>query len=224
MNVNDIKQEAPWVEDKLIEMFKKQRLLMGKYEGIELSNGLLQTPEIPVSLDDNKGQARLKDFFWRVTEEIAEAIEAYFDDELDHFHEELSDALHFYIEVMILSGAHPEQFRNCPTDMDLLELIFTQEDDLSGEMIDKGFNKGVLIKQLAVDVIIWMGLAANCLKNKPWKQTHMKTDREKYEMNLLNGFHGFIRLCKCAGFDANSLYNMYFKKNEVNKFRQESKY
>lgn len=107
MNVNDVKGDCPAVEDKLISIFEKQRSLMEKYEQIEASNGLLQTSDIPVVLDDNKGQARLKDFMWRITEEVAEAWEALLDGDVMHFKEELSDALHFLVEGMILAGLGP---------------------------------------------------------------------------------------------------------------------
>jgi len=111
---------------------------MGKYEGIEDSNGLLQTRDVPVDLDDRKGQARLKDFAWRVTEEIGEAM--------------------------------------------------------------------------------------NCLKNRPWKQTHMLTDREHYEEELADAFHFFVELCILSGIDSGKLFDLYTRKSQVNQFRQRSQY
>ena len=48
---------------------------MAKYEHIEEANGMLETKDVPVDIDSRKGQARLKNFAWRFTEELAEALE-----------------------------------------------------------------------------------------------------------------------------------------------------
>ncbi len=140
MNIHDFK--APkvenTVEDKLDLIFQKQRELMVKYEEIEMKNGLLQTPMVPVDLHDNAGQARLKDFAWRITEELGEAMQ--------------------------------------------------------------------------------------CLKNKPWKQTHMLTDVDHYKEELADAFHFFVELCILSGIEAEDLFDLYFRKNQVNKFRQRSQY
>jgi hypothetical protein len=61
--------------DRLISIFDRQKELMTKYHDIEKNIGLMQTEDCPVNLHDKRGQARLKDFAWRTTEEIAEAME-----------------------------------------------------------------------------------------------------------------------------------------------------
>lgn len=137
MNINDVQSQAS-SGDKLEAIFKRQKELMEKYHPIEAKAGLLQTHDVPVNMHDPKGQARLKDFAWRITEEIGEAM--------------------------------------------------------------------------------------NCLKNKPWKQTHMETDVPHYQEELADAFHFFIELLILSGIDAEKMYDLYFRKSEVNKFRQESKY
>jgi len=124
--------------DLLVAIFARQNELLKKYQEIERKNGLLQTEDIPVDLDDAKGQQRLKDFAWRVTEELGEAM--------------------------------------------------------------------------------------NCLKNKPWKQTQMETDKNHYYEELADAFHFFIELCILSGIDEKKLAELYFKKSLVNKFRQRSNY
>lgn len=139
MNIHDVQDvQVSEGEDMLVSIFAKQRELMRKYEEIEQKNGLLTTSDVPVNLHDRFGQQRLKDFAWRVTEEIGEAM--------------------------------------------------------------------------------------NCLKNKPWKQTHMQTDEAHYKEELIDALHFFVELLILSGFTPHDVYNFYFKKNEVNKFRQESKY
>ena len=59
-------------------------------------------------MDDKRGQARIKDFSWRITEEVGEALDAITNESgesaLLHFHEELVDGLHFLTEMTILTG------------------------------------------------------------------------------------------------------------------------
>lgn len=94
--------------ESLAAIFARQRELMDKYHDIELRSGLLQTEDCPVNLDDKRGQARIKDFSWRVMEEVGEALDALNNEGgesgLLHFHEELIDGLHFLTEMTILSG------------------------------------------------------------------------------------------------------------------------
>lgn len=137
MNVNDAEKEQI-KGDKLDAIFVRQKELMEKYHNIEKEKGLLQTDLVPVDINSHLGQARLKDFAWRITEELGEAM--------------------------------------------------------------------------------------NCLKNKPWKQTQMETDRTHYEEEIIDAFHFFIELCILSGFDADSLAEMYLRKSQVNKFRQRSNY
>lgn len=65
---------------------------------------------------------------------------------------------------------------------------------------------------------------SHTLKNSPWKQSHVLTDENHFYEELSDAFHFFIELCIDVGLDAEQLYRLYFKKSEVNLFRQESKY
>jgi len=117
MNVNDAKEET--VDGDMLKIiFERQKILMAKYHDIEKANGLLQTSDCPVNLNDAKGQARLKDFAWRVTEEIGEAMnclknkpwkQTQMETDVVHYKEEIVDALHFFIELCILSGFDAEE-------------------------------------------------------------------------------------------------------------------
>jgi hypothetical protein len=114
MNIDDVKEDELIIEGDLFEaIFQRQHELMVKYHSIEEKNGLLQTPEVPVNIDSALGQARLKDFAWRVTEELGEAMNCLknkpwkvtqMETDRKHYLEELADAFHFFIELCILSG------------------------------------------------------------------------------------------------------------------------
>lgn len=211
MNVKDV--ESPIWEgetDRLELIFKRQRELMEKYHPIELGKGLLHDPDIPVNINHHNGQAVLKDFAWRITEELAEAGEAFFHLDDEHTKEELADAFHFLVELAILSDV---EWSDILEDFvrDRLESLFER----SGK---EEFGIAVY------NVLLSLGKAMNCLKNKPWKQSQILTDEEKYKENIVGAFYNIAVVCKSAGMDADQLFSFYFRKSEVNKFRQRSQY
>ncbi len=116
MNTKDFPAIEP-DGDMLKAIFEHQHKLAVKFNEIEDRNGLLICKDIPVNLHDRFGQDRLKSFAWRVTEELAEAMGClknrawkltHYQTDEDHYYEEIIDALHFFVELMILSGFTPE--------------------------------------------------------------------------------------------------------------------
>lgn len=124
---------------------------------------------------------------------------------------------------------------------DMLDEIFKRQRELeekydeieiaNGYVLHKGLNVDLndpvaqwYIKDAAYRMIEEISEATNCLKNKPWKTTHVLTDEAHFYEELMDALHFFVRLCLIVGLDAESVYKLYFKKSEVNKFRQESNY
>lgn len=206
MNVKDTENKVPYDEKHALDdIFMYQHELAHKYLHIEKQNGLLQSDQMPGNVHDRFVQARLKDMTWRAMEEVAEAIEAFDANDEVHFYEELADAFHFVVEKMLIAGYNPKitlksYFDNSPAD---------NEDTLS---------------LWVTDYLVAAGLACNTLKNKPWKTTHMLTDVSKFDSLTDKEFQSFINLCKSAGFTPESLFDMYMRKNQVNRFRQRSGY
>lgn len=229
MNVDDAVPTADYPADKLADIVAKQTELMHKYHGIEKANGLLQTDAIPVDLHDRHGQARLKDFAWRVTEEIAEATEAMeiHADIPQHALEELGDALHFLIELDLLAGIDFDadivgtKTSECGLD-ELYRSLPRLDDPLAlGSIPDKvGL---MIVRDNAWNTIESLGKAMNCLKQKPWKQTHLLTDVGKFKKHLVAANHAFFLLCFTL-MDAKGLYDVYCRKKQVNDFRIRSNY
>jgi NTP pyrophosphatase (non-canonical NTP hydrolase) len=239
MNVNDILPEDMFEDHKfkLRTIFEKQKELMVKYHPIEMRSGLRITDECPINLHDGKGQVLIKDYAWRFTEEIGEALEAYnlHRDNLTHLREELSDALHFLTELTIHAGLTEDfLFEDKTTENPYrMELLFIQAVTTLSEDPDMPvgfrytFKKGVTYGNLLMAsglTIESMSKACNCLKNKPWKQSQMTTDINKFNNCLKETWIRFIGLCIVAGLGEESLFLMYLNKNEVNVFRQRSKY
>ena len=220
MNINNIEDPEKCKGDMLDEIFKRQTEMVFKYHPIEKKNGILLDENIPINFDSSKGQYRLKDAMWRVTEELGEYYSANL---IEHKQEEIADVMHFFIELIILSGI--PSYRLCYQGPDIIQAKL--------EFIFNGLlNSEHYIKQLKFfdeEHLLWfiihdLTLAGGCLKNKPWKQTHVRTDKLKYDIYIIEAFKGFIALCIKNNLTAEKLYNLYFRKNEVNKFRIKSNY
>jgi len=186
-------------------LLDRQRELVDKYKGIE---GM---PVLPMDIDTKESQIWVKDFLWRVTEELMEAYEG--QDHKEHYMEELSDALHFYLEIYILIDNRPK------FDDELLNsMIF------SASTYDEEISSTAT--QLTMfNVIYHLGLVGNFLRNKKWKQTQVFVDRDRFHEELDLGFNDLIWLIVRSGIKSKyDLLNLYYKKFQVNQFRQRSKY
>lgn len=236
MNINDVKDTGPIPGDLIGALFVRQLELMEKYEPIEQRNGALLPKSIGIrqvtinsavhkfptfAVDSTATQARIKDFFWRATEELAEAFEEVDDEMADviyfgmddaeknpsvmHCFEELVDCMHFMVEASIIAGLSHQVVN------DVLEKAYAVEvhDSASG---------------ITWAVIRDLGLAANTLKNKLWKQSQMQTDLTRFYFHFGQAWFEFFRLVNSFGLKRLDLYRLYFKKSEVNKFRQRSNY
>lgn len=215
MNINHAVTEN--IEgDKLIAIFNRQKELMFKYHDIEKRSGLLQTEDCPVNLDDKRGQARIKDFSWRIMEELGEALDAHSSNDMEHYKEELIDGLHFLVELTILSGVEPEDllFEKENGNCDLLDSLCVVND------FYQNWNS---LNGVVTNIVRDLGMMCNCLKNKPWKQTNMITDKNKYLHQLKLVWYDYISLLTYK-MSASIIAETYLKKSQVNKFRQRSGY
>lgn len=218
MNINHAVHET-LTGDMLAAIFNRQKELMTKYHHIEARSGLLQTEDCPVNLDDRRGQARIKDFSWRVMEELGEALDA--KSHTDHYQEELIDGLHFLTELTILAGRDYDTI--IPKDIpmfhedhleDLYETALTR---INGPVYtDINYWVAQFVEQLA--------MMCNCLKNKPWKQSMMKTDREAFHGRLTNVWVCYMAILAMAGMRPTDIADTYLRKSQVNQFRQRSNY
>ena len=207
--------------DKLEAIFNRQKELMNKYHDIEKRSGLLQTEDCPVNLDDKRGQARIKDFAWRITEEVGEALDSLFgDNDKEHFNEELVDGLHFLTELTILAGFGP---------LDIVSLVVGETMESGQDYLDAICEEVRMFKYASVEnsvtaLVRRLGMMCNTLKNKPWKQSHMKTDREEFMKKLGEVWGVYIYILVDSLGTSEAIADVYLKKSQVNKFRQRSNY
>jgi dimeric dUTPase (all-alpha-NTP-PPase superfamily) len=202
MNTDDIKSEEKDVKDILPKIWQKQNELVVKYKEIE------KIERVPVNLNLMEDQILIKDFKQRITEELAESYEAYLQNHMNHFYEEIIDALHFAVELNILCNVKPEDF----TSIDGLKstnLLFRKRQSLTTQLWEITYR---------------YGLVCNSLKMKPWKQTHVLTDKKKFRKLVIHAFESVLQLMLNIELSGDDIYNWYFKKNAVNNFRIRSKY
>lgn len=202
MNVNDVEVKVD-SGDMLEAIFKRQEELEQKYRSVEerqgVGYGLLNGQEF--NIDHIRSQELLKNFAWRVVEELTEATDAH---DRMHFVEELIDALHFLVSLALVVDLKPSEIV-AENFLDKLEYLSRGDGSVYG-----------IIQQI--------GLAMNCLKQKPWKQTHILTDTAKLKTHIQLAFYEFMGFCRESGISPTIVYEVYFKKNTVNHFRLRSGY
>lgn len=234
MNIDDAQpRNVSFATNELYwrDIFDGQKALIEKYEPIEKANGIV-IPDT-YDLNDRRTQQRLKDFFWRATEEVCEALEKPVslyqwrtrwknDDGVRHIFEELADVLHFMVEATIISGLPPLGDGLIPLSV-WVDWLW---DGCNAELFsDVEHTPAWLEFEVSCYRIVGnLGLAANCLKNKPWKQTHMETDKDQYFSHFARAWQALLSVLKSLHLDVKDIHNLYFQKNHVNQFRQASKY
>ena len=210
MNITHAKKEKT-NKESLRAIFDRQKELMEKYHDIEFKSGLMQTEDCPVNLDDKRGQARIKDFAWRITEEIGEALDAIENESgesaLLHFHEELVDGLHFLTEMTILTGYDLPEYT---TLKDLIE--------------EGSYRDCYSLNDLVSDHVMYLGMMCNCLKNKPWKQSMMKTNKENFYKHLKLVWSNYVAILTSQDLTEEEITDLYLRKSQVNQFRVRSHY
>lgn len=282
MDIRDFKSvEVPEIHSNgMFKIYELQRELIDHYVKIE------KNPNYPVDLDVKKNQSMLKDFIARVVEELGEGFESIvelrsvihhrnaisedFQKETEYrvirvqnFNEELSDALHFFVETLIYSGVSEEdvnkhirswlpngfEYTNVSI-IDTLELtlwlgyFLNEAEGISplspqhyhilpepyyglaylkaGRVLDKDSEN--IIAKLMWGITYKLQLARNQLKNKPWKQTEMLTDHRMFKKHLMDSWVEMGCLFSYLGMESTDIFEIYYRKNQVNQFRIKSKY
>lgn len=78
--------------------------------------------------------------------------------------------------------------------------------------------------RMAWEVTYHLNIARNYLKNKPWKRTQQLSDEKLYKHEVITAFIYYCGMLSLNGFNDEDIYNLYYKKNQVNRFRQKSHY
>ncbi|MDD5649285.1 MAG: hypothetical protein PHF86_02525 [Candidatus Nanoarchaeia archaeon] len=160
-------------------------------------------------IDTYEDQEIFKKYCWRVTEEISEALED--TEHPQHFKEEIVDAFNFLIELYNLYG----------WSVTNLEWIFNKENI-------KNFGKKkldpVTAEIFSIKVIKSLGLTANLLKNRKWRQSQYLVDLLIFEKRFKQVWIDFQQLFWNCGITPEELFQQWSLKYQVNLYRLRTNY
>lgn len=150
-------------------------------------------------------QELFKKLCWQIVEELTEAMEAKDKNEEDHVLEELIDAFNFMLELYQLYGMAPD-------------FAWGHTYGFRKDIADENFEENIL------ELIKTIGLAANCLKNREWRQSQYMVDLVVFEERLWNIWAMFVMLFGSIGVTEDKARELWSLKYQVNLFRIKSKY
>lgn len=113
---------ASLIPDRLAQMFRRQRELIARLEGIERTNGMYVSSESDRGeLNDRYVQGHLHTLYGFLVRELSEAMQelkskpwkrVYEPTDVPAFYEEMIDAFHFFLEMCIVAGIDADTLFN----------------------------------------------------------------------------------------------------------------
>lgn len=149
-------------------------------------------------------QELFKKLCWQIVEELTEAMEAAEKPDDEHLAEELIDAFNFMLELYHLYGMTPPLDWTLPKWAQIMKVEFWSADMLA--------------------LIGTIGMTANCLKNREWRQSQYMVDLVVFEDRLKSIWTAFIVVLYHAGLSETQVKELWSLKYQVNLFRIKSKY
>ena len=186
------------MKQKLKEVFDKQRELIEKVQ--EKERALGYNPPRPEEMDllIRSHQDWMRTLAWFFVEEVGELEWA---DSETHRQEELSDCLHFIVEIAIFSGLDHE----CLTTLNILRSL---------EPIPEAPN--------IHGAIINLSQAINLLKMKPWKAASQdQLNIRQFQWSISEALFTVIQVCEFSGWD---FHQIFMNKNSTNIARTQNGY
>lgn len=74
------------------------------------------------------------------------------------------------------------------------------------------------------EVIYELNKARNFLKSRPWKQTQVMTKEIDFQESLVKAFYLYMGFLALNGFTDQGLFSLFFKKQRLNRWRQQTNY
>lgn len=182
----------------LVKAAKDQFIHYEKVEGIDWKT-------YDFSIDCAEDQMKFKDMLQiRCIEELTEASIAFKEGSYDHFKEEISDVINFFISAMIMIDYKmPEPYLKLE---DKSELYFNYLDEL-----DIHHDFYIIIEKI--------GYLCNLLKNRPWAQSNYLVSMIDFEERCKDLYDSFWKMISGLGFSTHEVLEMFERKYEVNKWR-----
>lgn len=152
----------------------------------------------PVCIDTSEGQQIIRRFCWNILEEYVEFKDSAFNDKDEqHQREELTDMLNFVLELYVIVGKTPDFY------CDTREYFKVNLDN---------------------DIIYCLGMFANTLKNREWRNTQHPVDRIQFNYWLSKIFPACLTQFRLLGLRDDDIRKEWSLKYQVNMFRLNSNY
>lgn len=207
--------------DKLEDIFARQAFYVASLREIYLRNGFtIHACPMPWHINDRLMQEEFRLLAWRFTEEIIEAVEVV--DKgirnipaLNDYHEEVADALHFFVELCLATDITPAILLTGSREMpwiskgDHLDDFFKHVEKTRLKLTENGNTSWA-------DVIRAMALVMMELRQRPWRTDDRPTNTKKWVMGMHLVFRSFVQCCIDSGIEAVDLHLAYFKKAKIN--------
>ena len=189
--------------DDLYSLGKKQFLDYEKIEGIE------NWDKYDFSIDCCEDQFKFKDMLQiRFIEELTEASQAL--DEDEHFWEEITDSLNFFISAFIMLGC---DFNKLPSP----EKYLRKKEQRRIPTFEE-------FSVLTYPVIHHVGCLCNLLKNRPWAQSNYLVSLIDFNERLEELWVCFWKYLGKLGLDKKALFDLFERKVLVNRWRMKTGY
>lgn len=204
MNTSDIKFNNEIKSfPELFKAAKDQFLLYEKLEGID------NWEEYNFSIDCSADQMMFKDMLQiRFIEELTEASIA-MDEPEEHFWEEIGDALNFFLSSYVMLGV---DFNSLPNP----ETILVDYVRAPGKI------KTIYKREYSIHVypiIEKVGYLCNLLKNRPWAQSNFLVSMIDFNERLTSLWVEFWSFLNYMKVSPTEVFEMFWKKYQVNIYR-----
>lgn len=180
MDSRDIKEEPSITSGFLDSMYDMQKYLINEYAKIEgtAKNGM---PSYPVDVNTKSSQVLLKDFTSRIIEELSEGFESFENvnelvkskgsnlnlfsgkeytqlcNALQNGNEEIADAIHFFLELLIYVNIEPEDIesylKKFTSDVFGPQSVYYSSDELLSQLMWNGYRYLIKTESIPYELI-----------------------------------------------------------------------
>lgn len=201
MNTTEIK-----IKHKINSFEDLYKYAMKQFLNYEKIEGIDNWKEYDFSIDCSQDQMKFKDMLQiRCIEELTEATHAL--DNEDHFYEEVTDALNFFLSAYCMLGVDFKTFK------DPEQILETRKDYIDGDIWIHFY-----------DIVNDIGDLCNLLKNRPWAQSNYLVSLYDFDLRLHKLWTTFWTVLARLALSKEQIFEMFERKYMVNLFRIHSGY
>lgn len=190
--------------DDLYKYAMKQFLHYEKIEGID------NWKEYDFSIDCSEDQMKFKDMLQiRCIEELTEATHTL--DNEEHFYEEVTDALNFFLSAYCMLGVDFKDFKD--------------PEQIMKETTPSNFKIHLSwIGSLFYEIVDTIGDLCNLLKNRPWAQSNYLVSMYDFDLRLHTLWNTFWSVLARLALSKEQIFEMFERKYLVNDWRIKTGY